>query len=294
MEVAEAMWWQNFYHTAMNQLALFRFTDVIDILAVSYVVYKALQFIRDTRTMQLLKGVVLLVIVTQVSYFFQLNTLYYILSKVLQLGLIALLIVFQPELRRILEHVGRTTVSKWFNSKGEFDAAALQAIREIARGAQAMANSHTGALIVIENEDNIDPLISSGITIHAQTTSELLENIFVPNTPLHDGAVVIRDNKVELATCVLPLSQNPNIRQELGTRHRAGLGISEESDAVVVIVSEETGNISVAYRGTLNTGFGEESLRERIVELLNASVLTKNTPDDRFGLRKLVKRGKTD
>ena len=183
-------------------------------------------------------------------------------------------------------------MSKWFISKGDFDAAALHTFRVIARGAQAMANSRTGALIVIENEDNIEPLISSGIRVHAETTSELIENIFVPNTPLHDGAVVIRDNKVEMAACVLPLSQNPNISQELGTRHRAGLGISEESDAVVVIVSEETGNISVAYRGSLNTGFGEESLRERIVQLLNTAVLTKDSPDGRFDLRSFVKGGK--
>lgn len=284
------MWWENFYHTAVNQLALFRITDVIDILVVSYLVYKALKFIRDTRTLQLLKGVVLLIVVTQVSNMFRLNTLYYILSNVLQLGLIALLIVFQPELRRVLEQVGRSSVSKWFNSTGEFDEAAMQMIRETARGAQAMANTHTGALIVIENEDNIDALISSGIRLHAQVTSELLENIFVPNTPLHDGAVVIRDNRIEMAACVLPLSQNPNIRQELGTRHRAGLGISEESDAVTVIVSEETGRISVACRGELTTGYDEETLRERVIELLNTPVLAKGASERPFPLKNLVKR----
>ncbi len=275
----------------MNQIALLRLTDLIDILAVSYLVYKSLRFIRDTRTMQLLKGIALLFIVMQTSYFLHLNTLHYILSNVLQVGLIALVVVFQPELRRVLEHVGRTTMGKWFNSTGEIDEEAEQTIREIARGAQAMANNRIGALIVIENEDNIDDLISSGIKVQAKTTSELLENIFVPNTPLHDGAVVIRDYKVELATCVLPLSQNPNIRKELGTRHRAGLGISEESDAVVIIVSEETGNISVAYRGMLNTGFGEETLRERIMELLNSAVSTEQSSDAKFNLRNLVKRG---
>lgn len=285
------MWWQNFVQGFLNQMALLRITDLIDVVAVSYLIYKSLKFIRDTKTMQLLKGVVVLIVVTQAAFFFQLNTLYYILSNVLQLGMIALLVVFQPELRRVLEHMGRTTMSKWFNSTGEIDEEALQTIQEIARGAQAMANNRVGALIVIENEDNIDALISSGISVHAKTTGELLENIFVPNTPLHDGAVVIRDNKIELATCVLPLSQNPNIRQELGTRHRAGLGISEESDAVVVIVSEETGNISVAHKGVLNTGFGEESLRVQIVELLNNDVLNrKNT--EKFDWKKLAKRGK--
>lgn len=263
------MWLSNFYHTVANQLTLIRITDVIDIIIVSYLVYKALKFIRDTRTAQLLKGVLLLIVLTGVSGFAKLNTLNYILSNILQIGLLAILIVFQPELRRALEHVGRTSMSRWFDRDGAFWKKTVAVIHEVARGAQAMANSRTGALIVIEKHDKIDELISSGVTLHAETTSELLENIFVPNTPLHDGAVVIRDNKIEFASCVLPLSQNPNIRQELGTRHRAGLGISEESDAVVVIVSEETGKISIASGGVLRTGFGEDSLNVQLRELLN-------------------------
>lgn len=284
------MWFQNIYHALMNQAALLRLTDLIDILAVSYLAYKTLQFLRDTKAMHLIKGIGLLFLVMQASYFFHLNTIHYILSNVLQVGLIALVVVFQPELRRVLEHVGRTGMKKWFGSTGEIDEEAERTIREIARGAQAMANNRVGALIVIENEDNIDALISSGIRVQAKTTSELLENIFVPNTPLHDGAVVVRNNKVEMATCVLPLSQNPNIRKELGTRHRAGIGISEESDAVVVIVSEETGNISVAYKGMLNTGFGEETLRMRIMELLNNSFSQETDSDAKFNLKNIVKR----
>lgn len=288
------MWLTNLYHSIVNQFAVLRITDLIDILAVSYLVYKALKFVRDTKTMHLLKGIILLVVVTQVSAIAKLNTMHFILSNVLQLGLIAWLIVFQPELRRLLERVGRSTMSKWFNSRGEFDDEVLSMIQEIAQGAQAMANTRTGALVVIENEDNVTPLISSGVTIHAKTGSELLENIFVPNTPLHDGAVIIRDKKIELAACVLPLSKNPNIRQELGTRHRAGIGISEESDAVAIIVSEETGKISVAYHGVLETGFNEDSLRVRIMELLSSSVLTKNTSDGKFDWRTIVKRGKNE
>lgn len=288
------MWLINFFQVIVNQFAVLRITDLIDILVVSYLIYKALKFVRDTKTMQLIKGIVLMVLVTQVSAFAQLNTLHYILSNVLQVGLIAWLIVFQPELRRLLEHLGRSTMSKWFNAKGEFDEEMMQMIRKIAHGVQAMANSRTGALIVIENEDNVSPLISAGITIDANMTSELLENIFVHNTPLHDGAVIIRDKKIALAACVLPLSQNPNIRQELGTRHRAGLGISEESDAVAIIVSEETGKISVAFKGVLDTGFGEETLRERIIELLSDDLLTKNNSDNKFDWRTIVKRGKSE
>ncbi|MEG2381158.1 MAG: diadenylate cyclase CdaA [Oscillospiraceae bacterium] len=279
------MWLENFYHSALNQFALFRITDAIDILIVSYIIYKALKFIRDTRTVQLLKGVALLFVLMQVSFFAKLNTLHFILSNVLQLGVIALLIVFQPELRRALEQVGRTSLSKWVNSSSdEFSLEKLNMIREISRGSQAMSNDKTGALMVIEKDDNINALVSSGIMVHAETTSELLENIFVPNTPLHDGAVVFRDNKIEFATCVLPLSQNPNLRQELGTRHRAGLGISEESDAVVVIVSEETGKISVAYKGALETGFSEDTLKAKLTDLLSREDV--EVKKKRFGIFK--------
>ena len=257
-----------FWDAALNQLALFRITDIIDILVVSYLIYKALKFIRDTRTIQLLKGLIIFVVLMQLSYFLKLNVLYYILSNFLQLGVIAIIIVFQPELRRALEQLGRTSMSRWFNQGGGINEEVENMVREVARGAQALSNDSIGALVVIEKDDKLDALISSGIKINAEVSSELLVNIFIPNTPLHDGAVVIRDNRVEFATCVLPLSENPNIRQELGTRHRAGIGISEESDAVVVIVSEETGNISVANSGILKTGFNEDSLRKRLISLL--------------------------
>ena len=275
------MWLENFYHILKNQIDLLRITDIIDIFAVAYLVYISLKFIRETRMMRLLKGVVILVLATLLSETFNLNTLSFILSNVLQVGLISILVIFQPELRKALENIGKTTVGKWFDQKGEFDESAMQMIKQLSHAAQALSNSYTGALIVIENSDNIDNLISSGIRINAETTSELLENIFVSNTPLHDGAVIIRDNKIELATCVLPLSQNPNISQELGTRHRAGLGVSEESDAVVVIVSEETGRISIAHKGVLDIGYTEDTLKDRKIDLLNSSVLTKNDVNEK-------------
>lgn len=283
-------WWQNFYHSAINQISLLGISDLIDILLVSYIVYKALKFIRDTRTVQLLKGVVIIVIVTQVSYFAKLNTMYYILSNFLQLGVIALLIVFQPELRHILEHTGRTAAGKWFSSHNESDAENQQVIREVAKSAQAMSNTRTGALIVIENKDKIDTLVSSGVKISATVSEELIENIFVPDTPLHDGAIVIRNHKIELASCVLPLSKNPNIKTSHGTRHRAGIGISEESDAVAVIVSEETGRISIAYRGTLTTGYTEDTLRAKLVEILNGDADEQNDLKNKFRIPTISKR----
>ncbi len=282
-------WWGKFYHTMVNQLALFGISDIIDILIVSYALYRVFKFIRDTKAVQLLKGVVFVIIITQVSFFAKLNTVYYILSNFMQLGMIALIIVFQPELRRILEHTGRTT-GKMFTQHNEFGAEAQQVIREISRAAQVMSNSRTGALIVLEREDNIDTLISSGVAISGAVTGELLENIFVPDTPLHDGAVIIRDCKVEKASCVLPISHNPNIKTSHGTRHRAGIGVSEESDAIAIIVSEETGRISLAVRGTLTTGYNEDSLRTKLVELINGDAEENNEGKGKFRMSALQKR----
>ena len=262
-------WWQSVYHTVINQLALFRITDVIDIAIVSYIVYKALRFIRDTRTVQLLKGVVLVILLTQISFFAKLNTLYFILSNFLQLGIIALLIVFQPELRRALEHVGRQAASSLFVQHNESDVESQQVIREISKAAQAMSNTRTGALIVIENRDNIDSLMSSGVHISAKVTSELLENIFVPDTPLHDGAVIIRDSKVYAAGCFLPKPQKEElISKALGSRHRAAIGMSEVSDAVIVVVSEETGTISIAENGSLTRFYNKDTLRKLLTQKL--------------------------
>lgn len=264
-------WWENFYHSTINQLSLFGIADIIDIALVSYIVYKALKFMRNTRAIQLLIGIAGVILITQISYFAKLHTMYYILSQFFQIGLIAILIVFQPELRRVLEHTGRSAYTNLFVQHNDFGAESQQIIREVSKAAQTMSNSRTGALIVIENHDNIDAFISSGITLSAKVSSELLGNIFVPDTPLHDGAVVIRNNLVELASCVLPLSKNPNILTSHGTRHRAGIGISEESDAIAVIVSEETGRISIAVRGELTTGYSEDSLRAKLVDLLSGA-----------------------
>ena len=168
-------WWEKFYHTMVNQLALFGISDIIDILIVSYALYRAFKFIRDTKAVQLLKGVVFVIIITQVSFFAKLNTVYYILSNFMQLGMIALIIVFQPELRRILEHAGRTTGKMFNQHNNDFGAEAQQVIREISRAASAMSNARTGALIVIERDDNIDTLISSGVSISGTVTGELLD-----------------------------------------------------------------------------------------------------------------------
>lgn len=263
--------WHNILSTVQAQATMLRFTDIIDIIIVTYVVYKALVFIRETRTIHLLKGIVMFLIVMQLSYAFNLHTVYYILSNVFQLGFIAILIVFQPELRRVLEQLGKTSVGKgkWFNFDEQNEVAERgEMISEVVRSCQQMSNSKIGALIVFEDEDKLSDIIETGIPLDAEISSELIVNIFIPKTPLHDGAVLIRRNKIAAAACFLPLSQDPTLSKELGTRHRAGLGISENSDAFVVIVSEETGNISVAHKGELKVNLTPDALSKRLSKVL--------------------------
>ena len=258
------------YESFIKQLTLISIIDIIDILIVTFFIYKALKFIRDTRTVHLLKGLIVLIVTMQISQFVKLHTVHYLLSNALQLGLIAIIIVFQPELRRALEQLGRTTMGQWFSFDERNDSIEKEnIIREIKESCASMSRSRIGALIVLEREIKIGDIVNTGITLNADVTAELLTNIFVPKTPLHDGAVIIRNNKVEAASCFLPLSQNPNVSKELGTRHRAGLGMSEESDAVVVIVSEETGGISVACGGELNMKLSPEMLEEMLITLFD-------------------------
>jgi len=254
------------FNTIRNYLALIEVTDVFDVLIVAYIIYKVLKFIRDTRALQLLKGLGILLVVFQVSIWANLNAVNFILRNAMQVGIIAIFIVFAPEFRRALEQVGRSSISKWFGNDEQDDKSINRhTINEIIRSVEHMQKSKIGALIVIEKNTKIGDIISTGVNLGADITAELLVNIFIPRTPLHDGAVVIRGNKVEAAGCFLPLSQNPDISKELGTRHRAGLGISEESDAVVVIVSEETGRISIAEGGELKRGLAAEHLSQFLI-----------------------------
>ncbi len=259
-----------FYQSLINQIALVRITDIIDVAIITFIIYKTLKFIRDTRTVQLLKGVVVLIVVTQVSQIVKLHTVNYLLSSAMQLGVIAIIVVFQPELRRALEQVGRTSMGQWFNFEERAEDVELEKIiAEVTNSCASMSKSRIGALIVMEREIKIGDIVGTGITLNADVSAELLINIFIPKTPLHDGAVIIRDNKIEAASCFLPLSQNPNVSKELGTRHRAGLGMSEESDAVVVIVSEETGGISIACGGELNMKLSPEALERELTRLFD-------------------------
>ena len=276
---------EKFYDTLLTQFSFIQITDIFDILILAYVIYKGLKFIRDTKTIQLLKGIIILVVIMQVSYFADLHAVYYLLANAMQLGLIAILIMFQPELRRGLEHLGRQGMSKRLSFDGEYDNKTEEVIKETVEACQVMSKSRIGALIVFERKEKLGEIIETGIDINADVSSELIVNIFIPKTPLHDGAMVIRNNKIAAATCFLPLTQNQRLSKELGTRHRAGIGLSEDADAVVVIVSEETGKISIALGGELITNLTPEILEEKLMLLLDVKKEEKTNKRNMF-LRK--------
>ncbi|MEZ0537645.1 diadenylate cyclase CdaA [Caldicellulosiruptoraceae bacterium PP1] len=250
----------------LRNLSLIRITifDIVDIAIVSFVVYKLIMLIRDTRAYQLVKGIVILLLITQISKWLKLNIINWLLTNTLSYGVLALLIVFQPELRRALEQIGRSKIwGKLFSLEGEENKIKWQnSIEEIIKALLYLSKNKIGALIVVEGDTKIGEIINTGIIIDSEISSQLLINIFIPNTPLHDGAVVIRDGKIKAAACFLPLSENRYISKELGTRHRAALGITENSDATAIVVSEETGIISVAYNGGLTRNLNTESLRK--------------------------------
>ena len=242
-----------------------RITDIIDILIVAVAIYYLIKHFRKTRVAQLMKGIGIVLVVAYLAQWLQLNVISFVMGNVIQIGLIAVIIIFQPELRRALEHVGRSKFSSWF-SEDKSDYTDL--VSEVCRASENMSKTNTGALIVFERSTSLDDLLTGGTPINADVTSELLENIFVHNTPLHDGAVIIKNGKIYKAACVLPLSSNRDLSNECGTRHRAGLGISEQSDCVSLVVSEETGKISVMNKGNMLRNLSVANLGELLVKIL--------------------------
>jgi len=234
--------------------------DIIDILLVSVVIYNLLLLLRGTRAIQLLKGIMVIVAALLLSTFFKLDTLQWLMSQAFSLGVFAVLIIFQPELRRALEHLGSGRL--FFRSPFGDEEVSVQSLIDIADAAHYMAKRRIGALMVVERSTGLSEYAETGTRLDAKISSELLINIFIPNTPLHDGAVIMNRNQIIAAGCYLPLSENPDISKELGTRHRAGIGMSEVSDAIVIIVSEETGQVSVAMGGHLIRDLNEEGLQK--------------------------------
>lgn len=256
-------------------------TFVLDITIVIFLLFYFVKVAKKSRVWQLLKGIVLLIIITILSNVFELRLLYFILTSFMSYGVIALLIIFQPELRRAIEQLGSRTFTRLFGMDKSIKDKTKEDIYKVVIAVEEMAKSKTGALIVFERDIKIQDIIETGIKLDAEISPQMLVNIFVPKTPLHDGAVVISNNKITAGACILPLADDKDIARELGTRHRAAIGISKESDSIAVVVSEETGKISIAKDGTLIADVKEDALKR---------ILIKNLVTAKFGSEQKINK----
>lgn len=250
--------------------------DVVEILIISFLVYHVLMWIKSTRAWNLFKGIMVILIFVLLAAFFQMSTILWLAENTLSVGLIALVIIFQPELRNALENIGGKNIlgSIIVLNKTVEEKFSNHTIDELIKAVFAMGKVKTGALIVIEDEIVLDEYIRTGIDVDALVSSQLLINIFEKNTPLHDGAIILRGDRIVSATCYLPLSNSLSLSKELGTRHRAAIGVSEVSDSFTIVVSEETGRVSVAYRGEIFRNLDADALREKLQQLQNLNVET--------------------
>lgn len=266
-----------FQNLAENPFGLF--TTILDIVIVVFLLYCFFKVVRGSRAWQLIKGIAFFIIITWVSSLLNLKILNSILTGIMNWGVIAIIVIFQPELRRGLEQLGTNKLTRFFGLDSDLATKTKEDIYKVVIAATELANTKTGALIVIEREINIQDIIATGVPMESEVSPQLLVNIFVPKTPLHDGAVVISNNKIAAAACVLPLANDADIAKELGTRHRAAIGISKESDSIAVVVSEETGKISVAKDGTLIADVREDALKK----ILISNIVTKRFADKKVG-----------
>lgn len=272
---------RTFFERYVTNIQFISAMDVVEIILISVMVYYLLLFIRNTRAWTLLRGVLIILVCLLAAELLHMNTILWITKSVFQFMIIALIVVLQPELRKALESLGKKDfiynllpfdLSGGRTEDGLFSD---RTIREIAKACVEMGKVKTGALIVVRQKDSLSEYERTGIEVDGKVTSQLLINIFEHNTPLHDGAVIVCGDRITYATCYLPLSDNMELSKELGTRHRAGVGISEVTDSMTVIVSEETGKISVAYEGQLSRGLGAKELEERLKSIQNKSAEEK-------------------
>ena len=266
-------------------------TLVIDIVIVLFLIVKVVKILKGSRAMQLLKGIIFLIVITWLSYIFNWKILNYILTTIMTYGVILLIVLFQPELRRALEQLGSSNkLTRYFGLDKDIISKTKEDIYKIVLATTELSKNKVGALIVIERDIRLKEITSTGVMVGAEISPQLLVNIFTPNTPLHDGAVIIKDNKVSAAACMLPLASDDDIARELGTRHRAAIGMSKESDAIVVVVSEETGRISIAKEGTLIADLKEEALKK----ILISNIITKRFKEnDKETILDKIKKLKT-
>ena len=266
---------------------------ILDILIVGYVVYKFIKSARNSRVWQLLKGIVLIVIITILSGIFEFRILNWLLTIFMTYGVIALIVIFQPELRRMLEQLGTNKFTKFFGIglEKDFETKTKEDIYKVVIAAKELSNSKVGGLIVFERDIQLNDIMDSGVKIDADVSPQLIVNLFVPKTPLHDGAIIISKNKIASAACILPLSDDRQISKGLGTRHRAAIGISRETDAIAVVISEETGKISIAKDGNLIVDLKEEALKNILIKNL---ITKKIGNESKRHTPKLFKKNKSE
>ncbi len=262
-----------FINTAANfiwsNIRTIGIVDILDIIIVAFLVYQVMTWVSRSGSARVIRGIVLVIIVLWVATLLELKVVSYLMGKIVELGLLALIVIFQPELRRLFEKVGSAKYTSIFNRAG-VSRELESAIDQTVLACTDLSHTKTGAIIVFERNVNLDDVVKTGTVVDSVVQSELLKNIFYPKAPLHDGAVVIRNGRIMAAGCMLPLSQNPNLSRDLGMRHRAGIGMSEASDAVVLVVSEETGGLSVAVDGMLKRHLTQEIFEKLLRnELLN-------------------------
>ena len=267
---------------------------ILDLAIVVYIIYKFIKSARNSRVWQLLKGIILIILITILSDILQFRILNFILTVFMPYGVIALMIIFQPELRRMLEQLGTNKLTKYFGMEKDMATKAKEDVYKVVIAAEELSKAKTGALIVIERDIQINDIIGTGVSINAEISPQLLVNLFTPNTPLHDGAVIISKNKIAAAACILPLADDKDIAKELGTRHRAALGISKESDAIAVVVSEETGKVSVAKDGTLIADVREDALKKILIKYIVTKRFMKNDKKKFADILKLKKNNVTN
>lgn len=262
------------YIKTLHQNPLQLVTFIIDISLVIFLAIKFFQIVKGSRVWQLLKGIFLLIIVTVLSGIFKFNVLNFILTSFMTYGVILLIVIFQPELRRALEQLGTNKINKFFGLDKDIVTKTKEDIYKIVIATMELSKNKIGALIVLERDIKLKDIMETGLSINAEISPQLLVNIFTPNTPLHDGAVIISENRIQSAACMLPLDNDKTISKRLGTRHKSAIGMTKESDALVVVVSEETGKVSVAKDGTLIADVKEDALKQ---------ILIKNIITKRFG-----------
>ncbi|MEY8350395.1 diadenylate cyclase CdaA [Bacillus cereus] len=250
-------------------------STILDIAVVWFVIYKLILVIRGTKAVQLLKGITVIIIVRILSYLFELHTLQWLTDQALTWGFLAIIIIFQPELRRALEQLGRGSL--FSRGIGQEEEEHEMVASAVAKATEYMGKRRIGALITLSRETGMGDYVETGIPLNANVSSELLINIFIPNTPLHDGAVIMQGNTIKAAACYLPLSESPFISKELGTRHRAAMGVSEVTDSITVVVSEETGQISLTKNGELHRDLKVEQLKEMLLAEFSGNVKTPSS-----------------